>query len=72
MTWTAVDDGVSTATNFTVGGLTDGTPYSFRVAARNLVGVGPWSDTIQATPRWTPAAPSGSGGGGAGGRCGLR
>ena len=57
VTWTTVSDGVSTATNFTVGGLTDGTPYRFRVAARNLVGVGMWSDTIQATPRWTPAGP---------------
>jgi subtilisin family serine protease len=58
-TWTAVNDGVSTATTFTVDGLTNGTAYQFRVTARNGVGDGPASSTVQATPRWTPAGPGG-------------
>jgi hypothetical protein len=56
-TWTAVDDGVSTATAFTVGGLTDGVEYSFRVAAVNAVERGGWSPPAAATPVGTPDAP---------------
>ncbi len=58
-TWTAVADGVSTSAGFTVGGLTNGTPYSFRVSAVSAIGTGPWSAVVQATPAWTAAAPSG-------------
>jgi hypothetical protein len=58
-TWTTVNDGVSTATTFTVSGLTNGTQYSFRIAARNAVGSGAWSPTVLATPLGAPAAPSG-------------
>ena len=58
-TWTTVGDGVSTAKTFTVGGLRNGTPYRFQVAAKNAVGVGLWSATVMATPKWKPAAPSG-------------
>ncbi len=56
-TWTRVADGVSPATGFTVGELVNGTRYSFRVAAVNAVGTGPWSEVVQATPLGTPAAP---------------
>jgi hypothetical protein len=55
--WTTVDDGESTATSFTVGGLANGTTYVFRVAAVNAVCTGTWSGTVDATPAWTPAAP---------------
>ncbi len=58
-TWTTVNDGVSTATTYTVSGLTNGTRYSFRVAAKNGVGLGPWSQVVEATPVAVPAAPSG-------------
>lgn len=56
-TWTTVDDGVSTATTFMVGGLTKGTGYEFRVAAVNAVGTGKASVPAQAVPVWMPAAP---------------
>ena len=58
-TWTAVDDGVSTATTSIVTGLTNGTNYRFRVAARNAIGVGPSSTPVEATPAWMPAAQAG-------------
>jgi len=48
-----------TSTNIT--GLTPGTQYRFRVAARNAIGTGPYSD-------WSAAGtPTGGGGGGGGG-----
>jgi hypothetical protein len=48
--FTTFSDGVSTATNRTVTGLTGGTVYTFRVAAINAVGTGPVSATATATP----------------------
>ena len=57
--YTTVDDGGSTATTYTVGGLTNGTNYAFHVAAVNGAGLGWWSDTVQATPHGEPAAPGG-------------
>jgi hypothetical protein len=42
---------VSTARRSTITGLTNGTTYRFRVAAKNAVGVGPWSTTVRAIPR---------------------
>jgi hypothetical protein len=58
-TWTTVNDGVSTATTTMLSGLTNGTQYSFRVAAKNSVGSSPWTPAITATPAWVPGAPSG-------------
>jgi hypothetical protein len=50
-TWTTINDGVSTARAHLVRRLTNGTPYRFRVAARNAVGQSRWSVTVRATPR---------------------
>jgi hypothetical protein len=58
-TWTTVADGVSAATGFTVGGLSNATTYSFRVAAVNAAGTGAWSDVVEATPLGAPVAPGG-------------
>ena len=62
-TWTTVVAPVAamTATSYTVTGLTNGTPYVFRVAAANAVGTGPWSATSAVyTPQATvPGAPTG-------------
>lgn len=40
-------------------GLTNGTAYSYRVAARNGGGDGPFSTVVTATPQAPPAAPTG-------------
>ena len=53
--WNTVVDGVSTATTYTVGGLTNGKSYPFRVKAKTFMD-GPTSE-ISATPLWTPDAP---------------
>ncbi len=42
---------------YTVTGLTNGTAYQVRVAARNEVGLGGWSDDASGTPRGVPGAP---------------
>ena len=62
-TWTTLTDGVSTSTSFTVTGLANGTSYTFRVSAKNIIGTGTVSSTVSATP----AVPAPSGGGGSGG-----
>lgn len=48
--WTTITDGVSTDTDYTVTGLTDGTSYYFRVAGTNAVGDGSFTTAVSATP----------------------
>ena len=50
-TWLTFTDGVSATRTATVTGLIARVPYSFRVAARNRTGSGPWSAAVGATPR---------------------
>jgi titin len=54
--WTTFPDGASTATSATVTGLTNGTAYVFRVAARNLNGLSSYSPA--SAPAVTPLAPA--------------
>ena len=54
--WTTFPDGASTATSATVTGLTNGTAYVFRVAARNLNGLSSYSPA--SAPAVTPFAPA--------------
>jgi hypothetical protein len=47
------------SSNKVVSGLTNGTPYTFRVRACNVAGCAEWSNTSNSvTPRTVPAAPS--------------
>ncbi|MGZ4493439.1 MAG: fibronectin type III domain-containing protein [Nocardioides sp.] len=49
----------STATSYTLSGLTNGTAYTVTVAAVNGVGTGPDSAAVTATPGTVPGAPTG-------------
>jgi titin len=55
--WTTISDGVNTTTAFTVTGLTGGTRYVFRVAAKNVAGTGPPSGPVSKIMRTLPSAP---------------
>ena len=57
--WTVLSDGVSTALSVSVGGLTNGSLYQFRVAAINAVGTGSVSGIASGTPKTTPGVPTG-------------
>lgn len=57
--WSSVAKAVSTSTSFTVTGLTNGTAYVFRVAAKNSRGTGAWSAVSDpVTPRSAPGVPT--------------
>lgn len=56
--WIPFIDGVSTSTSALVTGLTNGTTYSFRVAAVNSFGTGAYTSTQTATPATIPGAPT--------------
>ena len=52
-------DGVSTARSALVTGLTNGTTYLFRVAAKNAVGLSPFAVAVSAVPADVPGESSG-------------
>lgn len=54
-TWVALSP-ASTATTFTISGLTNGTPYAVVIRAKNSIGVSGDSNSVTATPN-VPAAP---------------
>lgn len=56
--WTTLVDGVSTLNTAAITLLQNGTEYDVRVAAVNAQGTGSASDTVTATPRTTPDAPT--------------
>ena len=55
-TWNVIIDGLSPATTRTIFGLTNGTEYSFRVAAVNDIGTGDASESASGTPVAPPPA----------------
>jgi predicted phage tail protein len=56
--WITIRDGVSAKRSAVVSRLTYGARYSFRVAAVNGLGRGPWSSIVRATPKGKPSAPT--------------
>jgi titin len=59
-TCSTFNDGTGTGTSATVTGLSNGTAYTFQVAAKNIAGDGPYSTaSTSITPRTVPDAPTG-------------
>ena len=56
--WIPFLDGVTGATYALIPGLTNGTSYDFRVAARNSAGTGPYTTTATRIPATIPGAPT--------------
>jgi uncharacterized repeat protein (TIGR02543 family) len=48
--WTTVSFETVTPLSLTISALTNGTPYTFRVAANNIAGASPYSSEVQVTP----------------------
>jgi hypothetical protein len=59
-TWRDADGG-SVGTSDTITGLTNGTTYYFRVAAKNVAGESGWSGSANTVPRTVAGAPTGVG-----------
>ena len=57
--WTSISSSDKDTTSHTVSTLTNDTAYTFRVRAVSAVGNGPTSNEVSATPRTTPAKPTG-------------
>jgi hypothetical protein len=57
-TWVLVPETVSTSTSYTVTGLTNGSPYQFRVKAVNSVGTSPVSNIASINVIDVPSAPT--------------
>lgn len=57
-TWVLVPETVSTSTTYTVTGLTNGSPYQFRVKAVNSVGTSPVSNIASVNVIDVPSAPT--------------
>jgi len=55
-TWQTFNDGLSTTRTAVVTGLTNGTTYSFRVAATTAAGQGAWAVSTPVTPAALPTA----------------
>jgi hypothetical protein len=59
-TWTTFTDGVSATAGAIVIGLTNGTTYAFRVAAKNVAGTGSYSTSLTGIiPKTVPGVPTG-------------
>jgi hypothetical protein len=56
--WRTASDGTGVNSEHVVTGLVNGTAYDFEVAAVNAIGTGTYSQTVQASPRGAPNAPT--------------